>query len=68
MLISKVVFNGQNAEEFISKFPHICAAYQVDRIFYQEYGRQRPAAGNPDRQVWDGVGFQGVQAFGEAFG
>jgi hypothetical protein len=51
-VMSKVIFNGHNAEEFMSKFHHICCSYQVDRIFYTDYGRERPGAG-PERLVWD---------------
>jgi hypothetical protein len=51
-VLAKVVFNGNNAEEFIGKFPHICSSFQVERIFYQDYGLQRPNPG-PERQVWD---------------
>jgi hypothetical protein len=49
---SKVVFNGNNAEEFMTKFPHICAQYQVEKIFYQDYGLERPGPG-PERTLWD---------------
>ena len=53
-LISKVIFNGKNAEAFLSKFPHICTAHQVYNIFYEDYGLQRPGPGN-DRRDWDNL-------------
>jgi hypothetical protein len=54
-IISKVIFNGENAEEFTSKFPHICMHYQVYQIFYEDYGRNRPGPDNQLRQTWDSL-------------
>ena len=51
-ILSKIIFNGHNAEEFISKFPHICSSFQVDRIFYTDNGLVRPNEG-PEQQIWD---------------
>jgi hypothetical protein len=40
-IVSKLIYDKSNAEEFLSKFPHIASAYKVDRIFYTDYGLHR---------------------------
>ena len=44
-IISKVTFNGKNAEEFNSKFPHIATSHQVYRNLGSAGFQSIPLAG-----------------------
>lgn len=50
--LSKVKFNGENIEEFESSFRHVAEAYKVSRIFYEDYGINKPPANHRDYAEW----------------
>jgi hypothetical protein len=50
--ISKVKFNGENIEEFESSFRHVAEVYKVSKIFYEDYGRNKPAHNHRDYPEW----------------
>jgi hypothetical protein len=51
-IVPKVKFTGRILRNSYLKFPHISEAYGVSRIFYTEYGRNRPRGEGPDLEQW----------------
>jgi hypothetical protein len=47
--LPKVIYDGHNSEEFVSKFRHIAEAYKISKVLYEDYGSNPP---QPDDEAF----------------